>query len=209
MTDDHAEQAISSYGSRLIQTPNIDRIATEGIRFNNSFVTNSICAPSRAVLLTGQYSHRNGLRDNRDEFDGSQMTFPKLLQEAGYQTALVGKWHLKTTPTGFDDWNILIGQGEYYNPRMVHNGDSSQLTGYTTDLITDLALENLKERDKEKPFALLYQHKAPHRNWMPNLKHLDLYKEDLPVPASLYDDYRNRSAAAKEQDMRIADMFLS
>ena len=209
MTDDHAEQAISSYGSQLIQTPNIDRIATEGIRFNNSFVTNSICAPSRAVLLTGQYSHRNGLRDNRDEFDGSQMTFPKLLQEAGYQTAIIGKWHLKTAPTGFDDWKVLIGQGEYYNPQMVHNGDSSQLTGYTTDLITDLALDNLQNRDQEKPFCLLYHHKAPHRNWMPNLKHLALFKKDLPVPATFFDDYRTRATTAGEQDMRIADMFLS
>jgi len=210
MTDDHAVRAISSYGDDLIQTPNIDRIAGEGIRFANSFVTNSICAPSRAVLLTGKYSHLNGLRDNRDAFDGSQLTFPKLLQQAGYQTAIVGKWHLKTAPTGFDYWNVLIGQGEYYNPRMVENGDTLTYTGYTTDVITDLALQTLTQRDTTRPFCLLYHHKAPHRNWMPNTKHLNLYKDrDIPLPATFWDDYAGRSAAAAEQDMRIADMYMS
>lgn len=209
MADDHAMQAISSYGSEIIQTPNIDRIASEGIRFNNSFVTNSICAPSRAVLLTGKYSHVNGLRDNRDEFDGSQMTFPKLLQEAGYQTAIVGKWHLKTAPTGFDYWNILIGQGSYYNPQMIENGDTLEYTGYTTDIITDLAIDALENRDTTEPICLLYHHKAPHRNWMPNTKHLDLYKDDtIPLPETFWDDYETRSAAASEQDMRIEDMYM-
>ncbi|MFK7980370.1 MAG: sulfatase-like hydrolase/transferase, partial [Saprospiraceae bacterium] len=122
MSDDHAEQAISAYGSKMIETPHIDRIAKEGILFKNSFVTNSICGPSRAVLLTGKYSHLNGLRDNRDKFDGNQLTFPKLLQKAGYQTSVIGKWHLKTHPTGFDYWNILINQGHYYNPKMVEMG---------------------------------------------------------------------------------------
>ena len=183
MSDDHAEQAISCYGSHLIETPNIDRIASEGIRFNNSFVTNSICAPSRAVLLTGKYSHLNGLRDNRDEFDGSQMTFPKLLQAAGYQTVMIGKWHLKTNPTGFDNWKILIGQGEYYNPVFNENGEKKQHTGYTTDLITDMAIESLEKRDPEKPFCMLVHHKAPHRNWMPNAKYFDAYKDhDRPLP---------------------------
>lgn len=210
MTDDHAEQAISAYGSDFIQTPNIDRIAREGIRFENSFVTNSICAPSRAVLLTGKYSHLNGLRDNRDRFDGSQQTFPKLLQQAGYYTSIVGKWHLKTAPTGFDDWNILIGQGEYYNPRMIKNGDTTDHVGYTTDLITNFAIESLEKRDTNQPFCLLYHHKAPHRNWMPHPRHFDLYKDqDIPLPETFYDDYSNRAAAAKEQDMRIDDMFLS
>lgn len=210
MTDDHAVQATSCYGSDLIRTPNIDRIAAGGIRFDNSFVTNSICAPSRAVLLTGKYSHLNGLRDNRDQFDGSQLTFPKLLQQAGYQTAIVGKWHLKTAPTGFDYWNVLIGQGRYYNPEMVENGDTLQYTGYTTDVVTDLALAQLEKRDTTRPFCLLYHHKAPHRNWMPNTKHLDLYKdEDIPLPATFWDDYETRSAAAREQDMRIEDMYLS
>ena len=210
MTDDHAEKAISSYGHDLLQTPNIDRLANEGIRFENSFVTNSICAPSRAVLLTGKYSHLNGLRDNRDEFDGRQITFPKLLQQSGYQTALVGKWHLKTKPTGFDYWNILIDQGEYYNPRLVENGDTTVIEGYTTDIITDYALKTIEERDTSKPFCLLLHHKAPHRNWMPNSKHFDMYKdENIPLPDNFWDDYATRSAAASEQDMRIEDMYLS
>jgi len=210
MSDDHANRAVSCYGSDLIQTPNIDRIAQEGILFNNSFVTNSICGPSRAVLLTGKYSHLNGLRDNRDRFDGSQLNFPKVLQQNGYSTAIVGKWHLKTHPTGFDYWNVLIGQGPYYNPRMVENGDTINYTGYTTEVITDLALDYLKTRDTSKPFCLLYHHKAPHRNWMPNPEFMDMYAdEDIPLPATFYDDYATRSAAAREADMRIDDMFLT
>jgi len=209
MSDDHAERAISAYGSELILTPNIDRIAQEGVLFRNSFVTNSICAPSRAVMLTGKYSHLNGLRDNRDVFDGSQLTFPKLLQEAGYQTGIVGKWHLKTEPTGFDYYNILINQGYYYNPILVENGDTSQQIGYTTDLITDYTLEYLENRDTTKPFCLLYHHKAPHRNWMPEPDHFAMYAdEDLPLPDNFFDEYEGRPAAA-QQDMRISDMFLS
>jgi arylsulfatase A-like enzyme len=210
MTDDHAQKAISSYDSTWLQTPNIDRLANEGVRFSNSFVTNSICSPSRAVLLTGQYSHRNGLRDNRDKFDGSQMTFPKLLQANGYQTAVVGKWHLRSVPTGFDYYNILIDQGQYYNPTMVENGDTTDIMGYTTDVITDLALRNISERDTTKPFMLMYHHKAPHRNWMPNLKHLDYFAgRKFPLPETFYDDYSTRSAAAREQDMRIENMYMS
>ncbi len=209
MADDHAEKAISAYGSTLIRTPNIDRLADEGIRFSSSFVTNSICAPSRAVLLTGKYSHRNGLRDNRDVFDGSQMTFPKLLQQAGYETALVGKWHLKTEPMGFDIWRVLIGQGHYYRPVFLENGVEVEHAGYVTDLITDFALEFLENRDKEKPFCLLYHHMAPHRNWMPSPQHLDLFSEDeLPLPPTFGDDYKGR-LAAQEADMRIKDMYLS
>lgn len=210
MSDDHAEQAISCYGSKLIATPNIDRIANEGLRFNNSFVTNSICAPSRAVLLTGKYSHINGLKDNRDKFDGSQQTFPKLMQGAGYQTAVIGKWHLKSNPTGFDTWKILRGQGEYYNPTILDENGEKQVPGYTTDIITDIALETIENRDPEKPFCLLVHHKAPHRNWLPNLKYLDAFKnKTFPVPKTFYDDYATRSAAAKEADMRIEDMFLT
>ena len=209
MSDDHAEQAISCYGSKLIQTPNIDRIANEGIQFNNSFVTNSICAPCRAVLLTGKYSHVNGLKDNRDTFDGSQQTFPKLLQKAGYQTAIIGKWHLKSTPTGFDVWKILRGQGQYYNPTFYDQNEEKQVDGYVTDIITDIAIDVLENREKNKPFCLLVHNKAPHRNWMPNLKYLKEYENvELPLPETFYDDYSTRSAAAKEADMRIENMFL-
>ncbi|MBN1153964.1 sulfatase [candidate division KSB1 bacterium] len=210
MSDDHAEQAISCYGSNLIQTPNIDRIAHEGVRFKNSFVTNSICAPSRAVLLTGKYSHKNGLRDNRDEFDGNQVTFPKLLQQHGYQTYMIGKWHLKTDPTGFDSWKILIDQGQYFNPEFIENGERKEYIGYTTDIITDMALKQLEARRSDAPFCMFVHHKAPHRNWMPNFKYLDNYSdEDLPLPETFYDDYSTRSAAAREADMRIDDMYLS
>lgn len=211
MTDDHARQAMSAYGSELINTPNIDRIANEGIRFDRSFVTNSICAPSRAVALTGKYSHINRLRDNRDTFDGTQQTFPKLLQKAGYYTAMIGKWHLKSEPTGFDSWRILPGQGVYYNPTFKSKGGTREkYNGYVTNLITDFALDELKHRDTSKPFALLYFHKAPHRNWMPDIKDLGLYKnKKFPLPKTFYDDYSTRSKAAYNQDMRVENMFNS
>jgi arylsulfatase A-like enzyme len=210
MADDHARQAIGCYGSRINQTPNIDRIANEGMRFENCFVTNSICAPSRAAILTGKYSHINGLRDNRDEFDGSQITFPKLLQQAGYQTALIGKWHLKTTPKGFDYWKILRGQGSYYNPTFIEMGDTVQYEGYTTTLITDFAIQTLDKFEKEKPFCLLYHHKAPHRNWMPDLKHLSLYDGvDIAAPETFFDSYETRSDAARKQDMEIINLYNS
>jgi arylsulfatase A-like enzyme len=209
MSDDHAEQAISCYSKKLIHTPSIDRIAQEGILFKNSFVTNSICAPSRATMLTGKYSHENGLRDNSDEFDGSQVTFPKLLQKAGYNTYILGKWHLKSKPTGFNRWQVLIDQGEYYNPVFLEKGGGRQYTGYTTDLITDKALEILEQRDRKKPFCLLVHHKAPHRNWMPDPEHMKAFDNtDLPIPETFYDDYANRPAAANA-DMRIEDMYLS
>ncbi|MCA9733998.1 MAG: sulfatase [Deferribacteres bacterium] len=208
MADDHARQAISAYDSTLIRTPNLDRLAHEGMRFTNSFVTNSICSPSRAVLLTGKYSHKNGLRDNRDTFDGNQQTMPKLLQTAGYQTTIIGKWHLKSEPTGFDTWDVLKGQGQYYNPVFLNAEGQRQIEGYTTDIITDLAIETLENRDESKPFLLLVHHKAPHRNWMPNLKYLDKFVDiKFPVPATFYDDYKNR-IAAEQADMRIDDMFL-
>ncbi|MCE9603913.1 MAG: sulfatase-like hydrolase/transferase, partial [Planctomycetia bacterium] len=169
--DDHAYQAISAYGSTINRTPNLDRIANEGMLFRNCYVTNSICGPSRACILTGKYSHRNGFYQNGDKFDGAQTTFPKLLQAAGYQTAMIGKWHLETDPTGFDYWNILPGQGLYYNPPMIENGKRTVRPGYVTDLIGDLSLEWLKNRDKKKPFMLFSQHKAPHREWAPAIRH--------------------------------------
>ena len=164
MSDDHSFQTISAYDHRFIETPNIDRIGNEGVVFTNSFVANSISGPSRACMLTGKHSHKNGFIDNAHRFDGSQQTFPKLLQKAGYQTAIVGKWHLTSNPTGFDYWNILIGQGDYYNPYFIDNGKKVQIEGYATNITTDLALEWLEnKREKEKPFCLLLHHKAPHR----------------------------------------------
>ena len=210
MSDDHSERAISAYGSNLLATPNIDRIAHEGVRFNNSFVTNSICAPSRAVLLTGKYSHLNGVLDNSQVFDGEQETFPKLLQEAGYETSMIGKWHLKSEPTGFDTWKVLKGQGEYYNPLIIDESGEKNISGYVTDVITDLAIETLNSRDHSKPFAMLMHHKAPHRNWMPNLKHLGAFKgKTFPIPETFYDDYSSRTSAAVDSDMRIDNMFLT
>lgn len=208
MTDDHAKQALSVYDSTLIRTPHMDRIGNEGIRFDRAFVTNSICAPSRAVILTGKYSHLNGLRDNADVFDTSQVIFPKLLRDAGYTTSLIGKWHLKTPPAGFDFYQIFPGQGQYYNPDMIHDGDTFRLEGYATNLVTDLALEQISAlKERESPFCLLLYHKAPHRNWMPDLPHLSLYQEDFPVPETYFDDDDMQSPAAGISDMRVEDMW--
>ena len=205
MTDDHASHALSCYGSKINKTPNLDRIANEGMLFKNSFCTNSICAPCRAVILTGKYSHLNGVTDNRQRFDGSQQTFPKLLRKAGYKTAMIGKWHLKTDPTGFDYWNVLPGQGAYYNPAMKEMGQQKKYTGYVTDIITNHALKWLKGLEPGEPFCLMYQHKAPHRRWEPGPKHLTMYDNvTMPEPDNLFDDYSNRGRAAKEQDMSIA-----
>ena len=209
MSDDHAAQAVSCYDGRINRTPNIDRIAGEGARFINSFCTNAICAPGRASLLTGKYSHINGQIDNNVTFDGGQPTFPKLLQATGYETALVGKWHLKSDPTGFDYWNIVPDQGHYYNPDFIEMGVQSRREGYATDLTTDFALEWLKQRQGEKPFCLLLHHKAPHRNWMPAPRHYTLYRNTrFPVPDNFFDDYAGRSAAAREQEMEIARHML-
>ena len=210
MSDDHAMNAISSYGNSVNRTPNIDRIADEGMRFNQSFCTNSICGPSRAVLLTGKYSHINGHINNSVSFDGSQQTFPKILQQNNYQTALIGKWHLKSEPTGFDYWNILPGQGSYYNPDFIEMGEKKRFEGYVTDLITDFTIDWLNNRDTTKPFCLLMHHKAPHRTWMPNINHLNTFDTvDIPVPPTFFDDFENRSTAAKNQKMSIwKDMHL-
>ena len=208
-SDDHAFQAISAYGGRLAKvapTPNIDRLAKEGMIFTRSYVTNSICAPCRAVIQTGKHSHLNGVLDNRLRFDATQQTFPKLLRKIGYQTAIVGKWHLKATPTGFDYSEVLPGQGNYYNPVMLLPNKRVRHTGYVTDIVTDLGLDWLKnKRDKSKPFMLMLQHKAPHRRWNPNLKHLNLFDDvEIPEPDNLFDNYDGRGTAAHTQDMSIA-----
>ncbi len=206
-TDDHAFQAMSAYGSRINQTPNLDRIASGGMRFDACLVNNSICGPSRAAVLTGKYSHKNGFFRNGNRFDGSQQTFPKLLQKAGYQTAMIGKWHLESEPTGFDHWEILIGQGPYWNPPMIRNGQRVNHTGYTTDIIGDLTLAWLKERrDPQKPFMLFFQHKAPHREWQPHPRHFKLFDDaDVPEPDTLFDDYKGRASPASNQEMTIAN----
>jgi N-acetylglucosamine-6-sulfatase len=207
-SDDHATQAIGAYGSQINETPQIDRIAREGAVFLNSFCANSICGPSRACILTGKHSHVNGFMRNGNRFDGSQVTFPKLLREVGYQTALIGKWHLETHPTGFDHWEVLPGQGSYYNPDFIQqDGSRKRREGYCTDIVTDLALEWLETgRDPAKPFVLMCQHKAPHRNWAPAQRHFEMYKDqNVPPPATLHDDYAGRSSLLKENEMTIRD----
>ncbi len=205
MCDDHSYQTISAYNEKLIETPNIDRIAQDGVKFANSFVANSISGPSRACMLTGKHSHMNGYTNNvSSQFDGEQQTFPKLLQQAGYQTAVIGKWHLTSPPTGFDYSNILDGQGEYYNPLFIENGKSKIVKGYATNVTTDIAIDWLEnKRDNEKPFCLLLHHKAPHRTWMPDIQDLDLYKDtEFELPSNFYDKYEGRPAAAA-QEMHI------
>ncbi len=209
-SDDHAYQAISAYGSNRNKTPNLDRIASEGMRFDRAFVTNSICAPSRAVVLTGKHSHLNGQLTNGETFDGSQQTFPKLLRKAGYQTAIFGKWHLKSDPTGFGSWEVLRGQGPYYNPLFLTDKGNAQITGYTTDLITDRTLDWLKRRrDPDQPFFVCSWHKAPHRNWLPSPKHMSKYDDqDIAEPATLRDDYKNRLSPASTQAMTISKHMM-
>lgn len=210
-TDDLTYQAISCYGEKrkLLETPNIDRLATEGMRFDRCLVTNSICGPSRATILTGKYSHRNGFYNNSNSvFDSSQPTFPKMLQQAGYSTAIIGKWHLNSNPVGFDHWHILPGQGSYYNPAMIKDGQQVKHAGYTTDLITDFSIEWIKQRDKNKPFMLMSQHKAPHREWSPALRHLGWDKDrKYPEPETLFDDFAGRSKAVRDHDMGIDRTF--
>ncbi|WP_422659387.1 sulfatase [Paenibacillus sp. EC2-1] len=214
MSDDHAAHAMSCYGSKVNTTPNIDRIANEGVRFDNCFCTNSICSPSRAAILTGKYNHLNGVKSIDEHFDGRQMTFPKLLQEGGYQTAMVGKWHLghggDADPTGFDYWNVIVGQGDYYDPTFIEMGEEKQYSGYVTNLITDHCLDWLGKRDESKPFMLMCHHKAPHRPWVPDEKHKHMYEDvDIPEPETFNDDYATRSQAAVEANMRIEDMLES
>lgn len=204
MTDDHTIQAMSCYGSGLVQTPNLDRLANEGMMFERCYVPNAISGPSRACILTGKFSHANGFTDNSRTFDGDQQTFPKLLRAAGYQTAMVGKWHLNSLPQGFDYWSILEGQGEYYCPKFIEEDGPKTVPGYVTDVITDKAISFLEGRDRNRPFAMLYYHKAPHRNWMPAQRHLGMNEDKVyPEPATLFDDYSGRGRAAREQEMSI------
>tara|TARA_R110002049_G_scaffold306834_1_gene505960 strand:- start:2998 stop:4602 length:1605 start_codon:yes stop_codon:yes gene_type:complete len=212
MSDDHAYQAISAYSDKLIQTPNIDRIAKEGMLFTNASVTNSICAPSRAVILTGKHSHLNGKVDNAFPFDTTNVTFPQILQKSGYNTAMFGKLHFGNNPKGFDEFKILPGQGSYNNPKFITQKGDTTITGYVTDIITDLTLDWMqKRRDTTKPFLLMYLHKAPHRSWIPAERHYKEFTEKTyPLPATLFDDYATRGDAAKTAEMNILKhMYLT
>jgi arylsulfatase A-like enzyme len=211
-TDDHCEQALSAYDPARITTPNLDRIAQEGMRFDRCYVTNSICGPSRAVIQTGKYSHLNGFVRNGNKFNGDQPTFPKMLRATGYQTAVIGKWHLASTPQGYDYYDVLKGQGPYYNPPMITAGEDGEPitrkhTGYTTEIIADKTLAWLKERrDPDKPFMVMCQHKAPHRNWMPSPKYLNWLDDvTIPEPETLWDNYSGRTRSAARQTMTISE----
>ncbi|MBR2608973.1 MAG: sulfatase-like hydrolase/transferase, partial [Bacteroidales bacterium] len=207
MTDDHTTQAMSCYGGNLIETPNMDRIADEGMRFDNCYATNALSGPSRACILTGKFSHKNGFTDNASTFDGSQLTFPKVMRENGYATGVVGKWHLISKPQGFDHWSILLGQneqGNYFKPVFYENDTVVKEDGYVTDVITDKAIEFIDDVHDEKPFMLMLHHKAPHRNWMPAPRHLGIFNDTVfPEPETLFDDYEGRGEAVRSQDMNI------
>jgi len=210
VSDDHAFQAIGAYGNKLVQTPNIDRIAKEGVRFDKAYVTNSICGPSRAVILTGVYSHKNGFKDNEtSKFDHNQDNFAKHLQADGYQTAWIGKIHLKGKPQGFSFYSILPDQGDYYNPQFIGmDGLLTKKEGYVTNLIEDASEQWLDSRDKSKPFCLVIGHKATHRTWLPDTTDMGKYDSvNFPLPANFYDDYKNREAA-KVQDMTVDKTML-
>lgn len=204
IADDHAYQAISAYGSTLAKTPNIDRIAREGARFTNSFVTNSLCGPSRATLLTGKYSHINGYKANEEKFDLNQDVFPTHLRKNNYQTAFIGKWHLGTLPRCFDYFNILESQGQYFNPDFINTAnDTIRHTGYVSDVITNFSMDWINGRDRSKPFCLIVGHKATHRSWLPAVEDLGAYDTtDFALPSTFNDDYKGR-VAAQNQEMEI------
>jgi arylsulfatase A-like enzyme len=206
MADDHAAHAISAYGSKINKTPNIDRIANQGVRLTNCFCTNSICAPSRAAILTGQYSNKNGVYTLDDSIDPKRDNVAKEMRQAGYQTAMIGKWHLETTPSGFDYWKILPGQGVYYDPVFLTSAGKKQYQGYCTDLIADFSLDWLKQRDPTKPFFLMSHHKAPHRPWDPAPKYKDLFAHDtIPEPDNLYDHYAGRARGVAAVTMKVGE----
>ena len=206
MSDDHAVRAVGCYGSGLNKTPNIDALAADGVRFTNACVGNSVSGPCRATLLTGKHSNMNGFKTNSDIFDSTQQTFPRILQQAGYATAIVGKWHLKSNPVGFDYWDILPDQGDYYNPDFIEMGRKTQEKGYVTEIITQKSLEWIKSmKGSDKSFCLLVHHKAPHRNWLPAPRHFNDYKGvTFPLPPTFFDDYSTRSKSTANQSMRIA-----
>jgi len=208
MTDDHASRAMSCYGSEMNETPNIDRIAQEGIKLDNCFCTNSICGPSRATILTGKYSHKNGFKSNKTEaFDGSQQTLPKILRQNGYETAMIGKWHLRSEPTGFDYYKVLPGQGKYFSPEFIKKGEwpnTVEEEGYVTDVITDETIEWLENRNNNNPFFLMSHHKAPHRPWRPDQKHWDKFKnKHIPAPADLLDEWETKPEAVRKAQMTL------
>jgi arylsulfatase A-like enzyme len=209
MADDHASKAISCYGGGINNTPQLDRLAEGGMRFNHCYVTNSICTPSRAAILTGTYNHVNAVTTLNTHINNRIPNVAKHLQTGGYQTAIVGKWHLGEgkahEPTGFDFWSVLPGQGEYFDPFMVEMGEETEFPGYATDIITDKSLSWMEQRDQSKPFFLMCHHKAPHREWEPHPKNRDLYQDDIKVPETFNDDYKNRAKAASEAKMRIKD----
>lgn len=209
MADDHASKAISCYGAGINHTPNLDRIAAQGMRANHCYVTNSICTPSRAAILTGTYNHVNGVTTLDTPIDNRGPNVAKHLQAGGYQTAIIGKWHLGEgkahEPTGFDFWSVLPGQGEYFDPYMIEMGSEIEVPGYCTDIITDKSLDWLNSCDPERPFFLMCHHKAPHREWEPHPKNRELYQDDIAMPETFDDDYKNRARAAAEAKMRIKD----
>ncbi len=209
MSDDHASHAISAYTDRLVTTPNIDRIANEGVRLDNCFCTNSICAPSRAAILTGQYGHINSVTRNGQRFDPPNEIYPEILQRNGYRTAMIGKWHLQSPPMGFDYWRVLPGQGHYYNPDFRTPDGVERIHGYCTDIITDLTVDWLRQQGEgDAPFLLCCQHKAPHREWMPGPEEMNLFKDhEFPEPPDLLDDYETRGSAARMAEMTLREHF--